>query len=459
MMKSVIFREYDIRGVVGVDYDDAFAEDLGRAYVSFYAKHFQQKRPRVALGCDARLSSPALVKALETGLRNSGAQVVHLGLVTTPISYFSTFEGGVDGAIMVTGSHNPPEYNGFKISVGKSTIFGDDIQKLREIIEARDYVSGQGDVSHFDIFPTYLERYKKEFGDTFKTKNGEPIGVVLDCGNGAGGCIARRLYEAVGLKPTILFEEPDGRFPNHHPDPTVEENLDALKAEVVKRGAKIGIGFDGDADRIGIVDDKGRFILGDEMMMLISRAVLAENPGATIIGDVKCSDRLYDDIRARGGRAVMWKTGHSLIKSKVKEEKAPFGGELSGHVFFNDRNYGYDDAPYAGLRLVEILFKSGKSIAQLLEGLPSAFNTPEIRIDTTEEKKRSIVEALKSKFKDSADRKVNLIDGIRISYPDGWALARASNTQPVLVLRFESHSAAGLERIRREVESVVNPLL
>ncbi len=456
MMNPVIFREYDIRGVVGKDFDEDFAYDLGRTYVTFVIDRSGKKNPTLSLGYDARLSSPGIANALERGMNESGANVIRLGLVTTPISYFSCFNLEVDGGFMVTGSHNPPEYNGFKISLGKTTIYGDDIQELRKIMQAKRYRAGakKGESRDHDIFPAYVARYKEEFKDLAGVK------VVLDCGNGAAGCIARRLFEAVGLKPTILFEEPDGMFPNHHPDPTVEENLDAMKAAVLKEKAAIGIGFDGDADRIGVVDENARFVLGDEMMVIISRAVLAENPGAKIIGDVKCSDRLYADIKKHGGQGIMWKTGHSLVKAKIKAEKAPFGGELSGHIFFADRNYGYDDALYAGLRLVEILARSKKPLSSMLEGMGSAFNTPEIRIDTTEEKKVSIVEKLRSVFGEgSAERKVNLIDGIRISYPDGWALARASNTQPVLVLRFESETQAGLDRIRNEFESIVNPLL
>lgn len=453
-MKPVIFREYDIRGVVGTDFDESFAYDLGRAYVTFVTERTGKKNLTFSLGYDARLSSPGIAKALEKGMLESGANVIRLGLITTPISYFSCFTLEIDGGFMVTGSHNPPDYNGFKISVGKTTIYGADIQELRKIIEAKRYQTGTGTVRDHDIFPQYLARYKEEF------KGLEGVKVVLDCGNGAAGCIARRLYEGVGLKPTILFEEPDGRFPNHHPDPTVEENIDAMKAAVKKEGAAIGIGFDGDADRIGLVDENGRFVLGDEMMMVISRSILEANPGAKIIGDVKCSDRLYADIKKNGGVGIMWKTGHSLVKAKIKEEKAPFGGELSGHVFFADRNYGYDDALYAGLRLIEILAKKKKPFSSLLEGIPSAYNTPEIRIDTTEEKKVSIVEKLRATYGEgSTDKKVNLIDGIRISYNDGWALARASNTQPVLVLRFESETETGLNRIRKEVESVVQPLL
>ena len=457
-LNAEIFREYDIRGVVGKDFDEAFAFGLGQAFITYLqTKAGADKNPVVTVGHDARLSSPSLAKAMCEGLQSRGARVIFLGLVTTPISYFSMFQlDNPAGGIMITGSHNPPEYNGFKVSVGKSTIYGAEIQELYKIMAGgnKGESSTKGAYTTFNIFDDYVARYKEEF------KNMPDVKVVLDCGNGAAGCIVRRLFEGVGLKPVILFEEPDGRFPNHHPDPTVEKNLDALKKAVREHKAAIGIGFDGDADRVGIVDSEGRFVQGDELMVVVSRAILKDKPGAKIIGDVKCSDRLYDDIKQKGGVPIMWKTGHSLIKTKIKEEKAPFGGELSGHVFFADRNYGYDDALYAGLRMVEIVGRSGKSLSQLLEGFPPAFNTPEIRIDTTEDKKRSIVEKLRSIYKqDTADYKVNLIDGVRISYKDGWALARASNTQPVLVLRFESTSAEGLKRIQNEIESIVNPLL
>lgn len=455
MINAEIFREYDIRGVYKTDFDEAFANGLGQALVTYLIERGAPKNPVVTVGHDARLSSPSLAQAMCEGLQAAGAKVIFLGLVTTPISYFSMFQlDSPSGGIMITGSHNPPDYNGFKISVGKTTIFGEEIQNLRKIMEKGVYAKGQGAFTKFNIFDDYIARYKQEFKDM------PPVKVVLDCGNGAAGCIARRLFEAAGLKPVILFEEPDGRFPNHHPDPTVEKNLEALKKAVRENGAALGIGFDGDADRIGVVDNEGNYIQGDELMVIISRAILANNPGAKIIGDVKCSDRLYDDIRKHGGQPVMWKTGHSLIKTKIKEEKAPFGGELSGHVFFADRNYGYDDALYAGLRVCEAVGRSGKTPRQLLGDFPPAFNTPEIRIDTTEAKKRSIVEKLRSMYgKDTADYKVNLIDGVRISFRDGWALARASNTQPVLVLRFESTSREGLTRIQNEIESVVKALL
>ncbi len=455
MINAEIFREYDIRGVYQKDFDEKFAFGLGQAFVTYLVERGAPKSPVVTLGHDARLSSPSLSKAMAEGLQSAGAKVIFLGLVTTPISYFSMFSlDNPAGGIMITGSHNPPDYNGFKVSVGKTTIYGEEIQNLRKIMEKGEYAKGQGAYTTFNIFDDYVARYKEEF------KNMPPVKVVVDCGNGAAGCIVRRLYEAVGLKPIFLFEEPDGRFPNHHPDPTVEKNLKDLKKAVLEHKAQIGIGFDGDADRIGVVDNEGNYLPGDELMVIVSRAILKEKTGAKIIGDVKCSDRLYDDIKKHGGHPVMWKTGHSLIKTKIKEEKAPFGGELSGHVFFADRNYGYDDALYAGLRMIEAIGRSGKSPRELLEGFPPAFNTPEIRIDTTEDKKRSIVEKLRSIYsRDTADYKVNLIDGIRISYRDGWALARASNTQPVLVLRFESSTQEGLKRIQGEIESIVNPLL
>lgn len=454
-MNPVIFREYDIRGVYNSDFDRGFALELGKAFVSYVRGKTGIKNPRLTLGHDARLSSPEVTASLAEGFKTSGAHVIHLGLVTSPISYFSTFTvENVQGGIMVTGSHNPPDYNGFKISFGRSTIFGDEIKQLEKIILAGDFVSGPGSEEKIDILTPYVERYKKEFGVM------APTPIVLDCGNGAAGCVARRLYEAVGLKPKILFEQPDGNFPNHHPDPTVESNLVALKEEVLSSKAAVGIGFDGDADRIGLIAGDGRFVLGDEMMALIAQDILQEHKGAKIIGDVKCSDRMFDFVKQNGGKPIMWKTGHSLIKEKVKLEKAPFGGELSGHIFFADRNYGYDDALYAGLRVVEILTKNKKTIGELLEKLPPSYCTPEIRIDTTEEKKHAIVAKLKDRFaRPSSEYAVNLIDGIRVSFADGWALARASNTQPVLVLRFESTSEEGLERIRNSFESVVKPML
>ncbi|PWU19603.1 MAG: phosphomannomutase [Bdellovibrio sp.] len=460
MFQPVIFREYDIRGVVSKDFDLDFPRDLGRAFAAELKRRgidAFSKSAKVTVGHDARHSSPAIRDQLILGMMESGLHVIDLGLVTSPISYFSTFTlAGVVGGVMITGSHNPPDYNGFKVSIGKQTIFGEAIQDLRRILEKGDFISaGQGSKESIDIFPSYIDRYQKEFGQI------KDIKVVLDCGNGAAGVIVRRLFEAVGLHPTILFEKPDGTFPNHHPDPTVEKNMKSLAQEVVKQGAVVGIGFDGDADRIGVLDEKGKMVYGDELMVLISRSILQHSPSAKIIGDVKCSDRLFADIQKNGGQPIMWKTGHSLIKEKIKVENAPFGGEMSGHIFFADRNYGYDDALYAGLRVCEILAKSGRTISQLLAGLPQAFNTPEIRIDTTEEKKILIVEKLKQAFPPSnrENYRVNLTDGVRVSFPDGWALARSSNTQPVLVMRFESSTLAGMERIKNSFEKIVQKYL
>ena len=454
-MDSVIFREYDIRGVYNKEFDNQFAELLGKAHIRYIQKHKGINNPIVSVGYDARVSSPEVASHLIKGMTDSGAHVHELGLITTPISYYSTFTlENIAGAIMVTGSHNPPEYNGFKISVGSSTIYGEAIQELRQIIEAEDFISGEGSSEKHDIFPHYLKRYEEEFSSM------KDIPVVIDCGNGAAGCIAKKLYEVAGLQPTVLFEEPDGTFPNHHPDPTVEKNLEDLKKAVAEKKALLGIGFDGDADRIGVVDENGKVIYGDEIMAIIARDILSRSPGETIVGDVKCSDRLFADVEKHGGKALMWKTGHSLVKQKIKESKSPFGGELSGHIFIADRNYGYDDALYAGLRLIEIMGRTGKTLSQLLEGFGEAYNTPEIRIDTTEEKKHQIVSMLKETYSaENSDYKANLIDGIRISFKDGWALARASNTQPVLVLRFESETQEGLDRIQKEFESKINPLL
>ena len=455
MFHPVVFREYDIRGVYNQDFDLEFAFLLGKAFAKYVFDRTGADHPRITLGYDARNSSPDIIKSLARGLVQSGSHVVHLGMVTTPISYYSTFAlANVRGSIMVTGSHNPPNYNGFKISLGNTTIFGDEIQDLKKIIQKGEFLSGQGTETEIDILTPYLQRYKEEFG-TLK-----PVKVVVDCGNGAAGVIVRKLYESLGLQPIILFEEPDGNFPNHHPDPTIEKNLTALAAKVRETGAAVGIGFDGDADRIGVVDHTGRMILGDELIIIFGRNIAKKIPGSKIIGDVKCSDRLYSDLAKFGAKPIMWKSGHSLIKGKIKKEGAPFGGEMSGHVFFADRNYGYDDAPYAGLRLLEILSETGKDIPQLLEGLPSSYATPEIRIDTTEEKKIAVVNKLKEVFPQNCDEyQINTLDGIRVSFDNGWALARASNTQPVLVVRFESNTPEGLATIQSRFEKVIDPVL
>ncbi len=455
ILNNVIFREYDIRGIVDKDYDSDFAFHLGKAFATKVKNKFSTA-PHVAIGYDARHSSPELADALTRGIQALGGHVYHIGLVTSPMNYFTTFfYDQINSAIMVTGSHNPPEYNGFKMSIGNSTIHGKDIIDLKNIITAQSYTNeDEGSVQELNIFDDYVNRYKEEF------KNLKDTPIVLDCGNGAAGCVAKRLYEAVGLNPVILFEKPDGDFPNHHPDPTVEENLVDLKKAVLENNAAIGIGFDGDADRIGVVDDKGNMIYGDDLIAIIGAHVAQKTENKKIIGDVKCSDRMYNYLNENGAEAIMWKTGHSLIKEKIKSEKSPFGGEMSGHIFFADRNYGYDDALYAGLRVIEILNETGLSLSDIIAKIPKGYNTPELRIDTTEEKKHSIVAAIKEKFRENTDEyHVNLIDGIRLSFKNGWALARASNTQPVLVLRFEADSEENLAHIRKQVEDIVNPML
>ena len=459
-MNLEIFREYDIRGVVGKDFDDSFALDLGRAMATYLKTSKAPKNATgsmtVAVGHDARKSFPGLYAAICQGLSESGIDVLKLGLITSPMCYFSTFSiPGLSGALMITGSHNPPDYNGFKINLGTWTIFGEEIQKIKKIILDKDFAPAgtkSGKVQDYDIFTPYLAR----FGGDFKLKN--PVKVVVDCGNGCAGVIARKLYDKIGIDCEILFEKPDGAFPNHHPDPTVEKNMKALIQKVKETGAVAGIGFDGDADRIGVVDHTGRLLYGDELMVIFSRSVLQNYPGSPIIGDVKCSDRLYDDIEKHGGMPIMYKTGHSLIKSKMKEVGSKFSGEMSGHVFFADRNYGYDDAVYAGARFVEILSQTGKTVPELLEGLPPAFSTPEIRVDTTEDKKRQIVKEMQRQF-GNGKYKVNEIDGIRISFDDGFALVRASNTQPVIVFRFEAKTQKRCDEIRGLIEGAVNKLL
>ncbi len=455
-MNHDIFREYDIRGVVGKDFDTQFAYDLGRGYGTYLKKNKESDNGKytVCIGRDARLSSPELSEAVGLGLASTGVDVLTLGLVTSPLCYFGTFTLPVQGGIMITGSHNPPEYNGFKISFGSSPFYGEDIQKLKNLMISGEYIKPAipGKILDHDIFPAYLEK----FGRDVKLK--KKVRVVVDCGNGAAGVIVRKLYERMGIDFEILFEKPDGNFPNHHPDPTVEENTVDLRKRVKDTHADVGIGFDGDADRLAIIDHTGRALFGDELMVIFSRAVLANNPGATIIGDVKCSDRLYNDIAKHGGVPLMYKTGHSLIKNKMKEVHSPFSGEMSGHVFFADRSYGYDDAVYAGARFIEIMSQSGKMVPELLKGLPIAFATPEIRVDTTDTKKIEIVANIKKKFP-AGEYKINEIDGIRISFDDGFALVRSSNTQPVIVMRFEATTEKRLREIRTLVESAVKEYL
>jgi phosphomannomutase/phosphoglucomutase len=444
-MNREVFRKYDVRGVVETDFEDGFIRDLGRSIGTYLAG---QGGSKLAVGRDCRLSSDGLRDLLVEGILSTGASVVDIGMVPTPLLYFAMHELEVDGGVMITGSHNPPEYNGFKIGVGKSTIYGPEIQKLADIIEKEDYRQGQGSLSQNDIVPAYIDKVASGF-----KLSGKNLAVAVDAGNGTGGVVAVPLLEKMGVEVKSLFCEMDGHFPNHHPDPTMPENLEDLIREVRTGNLPAGMAFDGDADRLGVVDDKGNIVWGDKLMILFSRQVLAQKPGATVIGEVKCSKTMYDDITAHGGNAVMYKTGHSLIKAKMKETGAALAGEMSGHLFFADRYYGYDDAIYAACRLVEILDSSGKKVSELLADVPHTVITPEIRRDCPDDKKFEIVKKVTAYFKAKYD--VNDVDGVRILYPDGWGLVRASNTQPVLVLRFEAETESRLQEIQAEVEKVI----
>ncbi len=444
-MNRSIFREYDVRGLVGRDLTEELVLRLGRAVGTYAAAHGVRT---MTLGRDCRLSSVSLSASMQEGLLSSGLDVIDIGTCATPMLYFSVRHLKTGGGVMVTGSHNPPEFNGFKICVGPDTIYGGEIQKLREIIERDDFRSGSGHARSEDVSRPYLDYIH----DNVKVRPG--LRVVLDGGNGVGGHFARPLFERYGCELTSLYEAMDGRFPNHHPDPTVPENLRDLIACVRQKKADVGIAFDGDADRIGVVTDQGDILWGDELLLLFSRFILKERPGATVIGEVKCSQRLYDDIAAHGGRPIMWKAGHSLIKGKMKEEKAVLAGEMSGHLFFADRYFGYDDAIYAAARVLEILSMTGQSLSDILADVPRTFTTPEIRIDCPDEIKFDVVRDVTEAFR--KEYRIIDTDGVRILFPDGWGLIRASNTQPVLVLRFESSSEKTLADIRALVDRELN---
>jgi len=448
-MNPEVFREYDIRGVVERDFDDAFVADLGRAYATMLHR---AGKLSITLGRDCRLSSPSLRAGLLEGLLASGINVVDVGVVPTPLLYFSVLHWKMDGGVMITGSHNAAEYNGFKLGIGPTTIFGKEIQELRRIIESRDFEkgSGRGKLEEKPVVPDYNEMILSQF----KLRAG--MKVAVDGGNGCGGAVAAPLMKKLGLITHELFIEMDGRFPNHHPDPTVEENMQALKDAVKRQGAELGIAYDGDADRIGAVDETGRIVWGDELMVVFSRAILKEKKGAAIIGDVKCSNRMYADIARNGGRPIMWKTGHSLIKSKLKEEHAALAGEMSGHMFFADRYFGYDDAIYASFRLLEIVSQESRGLGAILSDLPKSTFTPEIRLDCPDDRKFEVVRRAADYFRQHHD--VVDIDGVRVNFKDGWGLVRASNTQPALVLRFEAQSPARLAEIRGMFEGKLKEL-
>ena len=460
-----IFRKYDIRGIYGEDLTDEVAYLIGRAFARYLKQVLNKDRIKLSVGRDVRLSSTSLKNALVRGLTDSGVDVVDIGICPTPLQYFSLYRLEVDGGVMITGSHNPPEYNGFKLSIGRETIYGDAIQEIRKIIED-EWKGGRVDaemrervdegmkarVEEFDIIREYIDFMVENFTSF------EGLRVVVDSGNGTAGLVAPEIMKRLGAEVIELYSEPDGRFPNHHPDPVVLDYIKDLRETVVREKAHLGIGFDGDADRIGVVDEEGRPVWGDMLMIIFSRDILKQRKGAKIIGEVKCSKVMYDEIEKAGGVAIMYKTGHSLIKKKMKEEGALLAGEMSGHLFFADRYFGYDDAIYASLRLLEILKKSGKpySLKRLLQDVPRMHSTPEIRFDCPDNIKFNVVERLKTHFKDYPS---NTIDGIRINFPDGWALVRPSNTQPALVLRFEASTEGRLREIERMVREKLQSVL
>lgn len=437
MINPAIFREYDIRGIADTDLADEnvylFAKGVGTYYRSLGEN-------KIIVGRDVRISSKRISKALQKGLNETGCDVIDIGEVPTPLLYFSLFHYNVGNGVMITASHNPKEFNGFKICRNKSTIYGEEIQKLRDIINKGNFASGKGNIEKLDVVSVYINYVM----DQIKIKKG--LKVAIDTGNGTCGPIVEEIMKKIEADYRILYKEPDGTFPNHLPDPTVVKYIAKLIETVKTDDFNCGIGFDGDGDRIGVIDENGEIIWGDVLLAIYAEKVLQRIPGAKIIFEVKCSKGLIQHIKALGGVPLMYKTGHSLIKAKMKAEHSPLAGEMSGHIFFADRYYGYDDAIYAALRLLEIMSEDVK-LSHLAAEVPKYFATPEIRIETSDEEKFKIVDKLKKYFNESY--KVIDIDGVRVDFPDGWGLIRPSNTQPVLVMRFEATTENRLEEIKK----------
>jgi phosphomannomutase / phosphoglucomutase len=466
-MNDKIFREYDIRGIVGRDMDEGFAYSLGKAF-GIYLKTVNPHAEAVSIGRDGRLSSEALSANVLEGILSTGIHVYDIGLCPTPLQYFSIRQMNLDGGIMVTGSHNPPEYNGFKLSIGGETIFGEEIQKLKQIVHQNVQAEypPKGHLQQYDIITAYTDFMIKRFS-YLSDKQYKRLRVTVDAGNGTGGIVAPKILESMGCDVIPLYCDPDGRFPNHHPDPTVVEYIRDLIRTTQEKKADIGIGYDGDADRIGVIDSAGNIIWGDQIMIVLARDILKRKPGSVVIGDVKCSQLMFDDIEKHGGIPVMWKTGHSLVKSKMKEEHAVLAGEFSGHIFIADDYFGFDDALYTSFRLVEIMKRSRLGIHELLSDIPRLFYTPEIRLECQEEEKKTLVEKIVNQFKEysrSGDgplpiKKIYDIDGARIVFDKGWGLVRASNTQPVIVMRFEAEDKQSLNQYRSFLESELKKAL
>ena len=446
-MNPEIFREYDIRAIVDKDLTDHDVVLIGKAFGTYLRS---ENRSKVTVARDCRLSSENYEHLLIDGLLATGCDVVDIGVCPTPVFYFSIRHFKNEGGVIVTASHNPPEYNGFKLCSGYDTLFGEQIQKVRQIIENRIFAEGSGSTRTADgITP-----YKKFLQDNVKLAR--PLRVGIDAGNGTAGVVAVPIIRNLGCEVFDLYCDMDGNFPNHEPDPTVVKNMQDLTGLVREKGLDVGIGYDGDGDRIGVIDEKGDIIWGDQLMIIYAREILSRKPGATFLSEVKCSQSLYHDIEKHGGRAIMWKTGHSLIKQKMKEVKAELAGEMSGHMFFADRYFGYDDAVYASCRLLEILAATGKSITELLSDVPRTYTTPEIRVPCPDDRKFQVVKDVTEYFRQRYD--IIDIDGVRVLFKDGWGLVRASNTQPVLVLRFEAPSQTRLSEIQSLVESVLKEI-
>jgi phosphomannomutase / phosphoglucomutase len=444
MFKPGIFREYDIRGIADEELLDADVELLGQALGTYLIRHSGRT---ICLGRDCRLSSGRIHNALLKGLLASGAYVLDVGTGPTPLLYYSVVHFEAAGGIMITGSHNPPEYNGIKTVCGSGTLHGEQIQQVLKLIQGSDFESGAGTLKEIDAATPYVEEIASQFQFSRRVK------VVFDAGNGTAGPVFHRILEKLNVEPVELFFEMDGRFPNHHPDPTVPENLRDLTKSVRKEKAELGIAFDGDADRIGALDEKGNVVYGDMLLLIFGREILSRKPGATFIGEVKCSQVMYDKLAELGGNPIMYKTGHSLIKAKMKQAQAELAGEMSGHMFFADRYYGFDDALYAACRLLEIVAKSGKPLSAQLEGVPKTVSTPELRVDCPDDKKFLVVEKVAEIVRKR--HHVVDVDGVRVPFAQGWGLVRASNTQPVLVMRFEATSEKLLNEYRAEIEEIV----
>ena len=443
-LSRTIFREYDIRGVAGKDLTEEVATAVGGAYAAFLAE--RGVKGTLAIGRDNRPSGEGLHRALVAGLLASGVDVVDIGVVPTPLAYWSLHNLDVVGGIQITGSHNPPEYNGFKLGLGTTSIYGADIQHLYELAVKGGFPRGNGKLRQEAVIDRYIDDIAGRVG-----KLSRDVKVILDCGNGAGALVVPKLFPRLGIKPRCLFCESDGTFPNHHPDPTVEKNVQDLIAAVKKDKAEVGIAFDGDADRIGVIDDTGEIIWGDYLLIIYARDVLARTgKGQSIVFDVKASQALPEAVEKAGGVPVMWRTGHSLIEEKMHDTHAPVGGEMSGHMFFSEGFYGFDDALYGAARLLHIIADSGKTVRQLLADVPRFISTPEIRVDCPDDKKFGIVEEAQKYF--GAKYDVITVDGVRVLFGDGWGLIRASNTQPVLVMRFEARTKEQLARIQNEMQ-------